>query len=136
MAKPRSKGPASYGPAARRMFVSTLALCLFVLQALFAASIARSHEMSANAQGFSASAYCEPHRDGGAPPADRDHAPCCILGAAGRDAPPIAAPEAEEPAFALPVISLVPLAYGWAAPAEREPVGWASSWSSRAPPLA
>ncbi|MBG0811558.1 hypothetical protein IY145_19585 [Methylosinus sp. H3A] len=113
-----------------------LALCLFALQALFALSISRSHATAADVSGFSASAYCEPHRDGGSPPADRDHAPCCILCVAGRDAPPIAAPEDEEPAFALPIVSLAPLAFGWAAPAEREPIGWASSWSSRAPPLA
>ena len=133
MAKPRS-----YGPSARRAFVSTLALCLFALQALFAASVARSHTAPANAElgGFSASAYCEPHRDGGAPPAERGHAPCCILCVGGRDAPPLAAPEAEEQAFAAPVFSIVPLAFGSAAPAEHEPIGWASSWSSRAPPLA
>ncbi|HEY8066263.1 MAG TPA: hypothetical protein VIF40_16290 [Methylosinus sp.] len=121
-------------PVARRMFVSTLALCLFALQALFTAAIARAHA-PADAPGVSASAYCEPHRDG-APPAERDHSPCCILCVAGRDAPPLAAPEGQEPAFAFPVFSTVPLARGRAAPAEREPVGWASSWSSRAPPLA
>lgn len=120
----------------RRTIVSTLALCLFALQAFFSASLAKSLDASASTHAVGASAYCEPHnRDGGdAPPAEREHAPCCILCIAGRDAPPLAVAPATEPAFAQLASSLVPLAYGWAPPPEGGPLGWASSWSSRAPP--
>jgi hypothetical protein len=136
MAKPRSL-PLSHGPAARRALVATLALCLFLMQTLLAASIARPHMSPAGApQGYAASDYCEPHRDGGAP-AEREHAPCCILCVAGRDAPPLAPPKDDDaPVLAHPVSSLAPRAYGWTAPPERAPIGWASSWSSRAPPRA
>ncbi|WP_400767860.1 hypothetical protein [Methylosinus sporium] len=131
MAKLRSRRWSDVS-AARRAFVSALALCLFALQAFVAASLVRAHD--ASAAGVSASAYCEPHRDG-APPAEREHAPCCILCVSGRDLPSLAEPPSEEPILAPPV-AFAFVAYASTAPPRRVPVGWASSWSSRAPPLA
>jgi hypothetical protein len=133
MAKLRSRRWSDVS-AARRALVSALALCLFTLQAFVAASLVRGHGAPL-AGGVSASAYCEPHRDG-APPAERDHAPCCILCVSGRDLPSLVEPPSEEPILAPPVVAFAFVAYPSTAPPQRGPVGWASSWSSRAPPLA
>lgn len=111
-----------------------LIICLFLLQALTSSLTGADHRR-ADATGVSASLHCEAWRRGdGAPSNDRRAAPCCILCIAGGggDADGLVF----VPAFAEPFI--VPLLSADRAlpPAglARKLAGWASSWSSRAPP--
>ncbi|MBY6241997.1 hypothetical protein [Methylosinus sp. Sm6] len=120
----------------RRALLAALGLALLVLQML-AANPAGRHATGLAAGGATVSELCEPHADDRAPPPAReDHAPCCLLCAAGRDGPPLlpVGLEEDEAQPAAPPSSR--LAYRGDDGSNGRPIGWASSWSSRAPPLA
>lgn len=121
-----------------RAIVSALALCLFALQALVAGPAPRLSASSRDAQASLIAiggGYCEPHDDRGAPvPAGKDHSPCCIFCVAGRDGPPLIAADfstAETGLLSPPALSP---ALGSTDAPDGRPIGWTSSWSSRAPP--
>jgi hypothetical protein len=123
----------SGGLLLRRAMLSALGAALLVLQILAVGSAPR-HATRAEAT-LAGAGYCEPHRhDGPALPAGEDHAPCCLLCVAGRDAPPVL-PVEHSAHVAEPALSFVTLAYDRDERADGRPIGWASSWSSRAPPL-
>jgi hypothetical protein len=103
------------------------------LQGLFASVLPRTQH--AGAPAIAAASYCEPQRDHGAPPLD-EHSPCCVLCATGRDEPPALVDELIAPLFDAPDVAAFSLADGWGDPPDGRPIGWASSWSSRAPPAA
>jgi hypothetical protein len=124
----------SGGLLLRRALIAALGVALLVLQTLASGPAPRPSQ--AEGTTIAGAGYCEPHRhDSGAPlPADEDHAPCCLLCVAGRDAPP-ALPADLSAGGVEPALAFVPLAHDRDEPPNRRPIGWASSWSSRAPPL-
>jgi hypothetical protein len=125
----------SGGLLLRRALIMALGAALLVLQAL-AAGPALRHAAGADAATIAVAGYCEPHRHDGTPlPAGEDHAPCCLSCVAGRDGP-AALPALVSGDTATPALAFVPLAYERDERPDGRPVGWASSWSSRAPPLA
>lgn len=131
--------PLSSSLFARRAIVSAVALCLFALQMLSLALGTAMRPGAGDAPGLRASgssAYCKSHRDGGAPSRDGDHAQCCLLCAAGRDAPSALPAPPPAPASDPHRRFFVFLPHRPAAPPAESPAGWASSWSSRAPPRA
>jgi hypothetical protein len=118
----------------RRALLAALGLLVLVLQTL--APPAARHATALQAGASAVSGVCAPHDDDRAPPpAHGDHTPCCLSCVAGRDGPPML--PAELPAGeAKPASSAFRLAYGAEDAPDGRPIGWASSWSSRAPPRA
>lgn len=125
---------------ARAIIASVMIACLFVLKVLALASSSALARDSADSVGRGAStstvaAYCGAPSPDNAPTDRRHHALCCILCSAGaRDtAPDVIAllPDIAPYASPEPGALVVPLVEGAGA---KRPPGWASSWSSRAPP--
>lgn len=121
------------GHVFQRAIVSALVLLLLVL--LTVSPGPASRHASGAGLAVAAAGYCAPHgHDEAPPPAGADHAPCCPFCAAGRDGPPL---PPEDMGAAAVVTRAPPLRLAAVRDDGRRdgPIGWASSWSSRAPPL-
>jgi hypothetical protein len=126
----------SGGWFSRRALLAAVGLLLLGLQLLATGPAAR-HPGSLTSDGPALSQLCEPHADEQTPaPAREDHAPCCLLCAAGRDGPPLLLADLGEPETHPALRPFFRFAYDGDAGPNGRPIGWASSWSSRAPPLA
>ncbi|ATQ67085.1 MULTISPECIES: hypothetical protein [Methylosinus] len=125
----------SGGWFSRRALLAAIGLLLLGLQLLAAAPTTRHAGFAAD--GAALSKLCEPHADERTPaPARDDHAPCCLYCAAGRDGPPLLLPDLGDPKTHPAPTPFFRFAYDGETGLRGRPIGWASSWSSRAPPLA
>lgn len=120
-----------------RSVMASVTLCLFLLQGL--ATSIPSLLVGDAAAGVTASIdgrFCKTHFGDGAPAQDhRSHALCCIGCVSNRDASPLFfAALFSIDAYSLPE-AVVSSARFSMANSRGPPVGWITSWSSRAPPL-
>jgi hypothetical protein len=124
-----------------RAVIAGVVACLFILQGL---AFAASHNCTEKAQGGAdasianslADEHCGVHRDDGTPAQGRhDYSQCCIFCAAsGRDAPIAFINASFSVASHSARLASVSVVRFFADNPEGHPQGWASSWSSRAPP--